>query len=216
VLVGDHLYAKSFAMLVRDNDRGVMETLARATVSMTEAEVLQLQLKRSGLISEADYVRIITQKTASFISACCRIGGLLGAVPPAQIEALTRYGLDIGIAFQISDDALDFTADQARLGKAIGADLREGKRTLPLIAMLERVPTAEAEQVRAALRRRTLDAAEIEDIRRLVLEHEGVDYARARAQAFAQAAKADLEAFGPSEERETLALVADFVVDRDR
>ncbi|HEX6209545.1 MAG TPA: polyprenyl synthetase family protein [Methylomirabilota bacterium] len=216
VLVGDHLYAKSFAMLVRDNDRGVMETLARATVSMTEAEVLQLQLKRSGLISEADYVRIITQKTASFISACCRIGGLLGAVPPAQIEALTRYGLDIGIAFQISDDALDFTADQARLGKAIGADLREGKRTLPLIAMLERVPTAEAEQVRAALRRRTLDAAEIEDIRRLVLEHEGVDYARARAQAFAQAAKADLEAFAPSEERETLALVADFVVDRDR
>jgi octaprenyl-diphosphate synthase len=216
VLVGDHLYAKSFAMLVRDNDRGVMETLARATVSMTEAEVFQLQLKRSGLTSESDYVRIITQKTASFMSACCRIGALLGAVPAAQIEALTRYGLDIGIAFQISDDALDFTADQARLGKAIGADLREGKRTLPLIAMLERVPTAEAEQVRAALRRRTLDAAEIEDIRRRVLEHEGVQYARARAQAFAQAAKADLEAFAPSEERETLALVADFVVDRDR
>jgi octaprenyl-diphosphate synthase len=216
VLVGDHLYAKSFAMLVRDNDRGVMETLARATVSMTEAEVFQLQLKRSGLTSEADYVRIITQKTASFISACCRIGALLGAVPPAQIEALTRYGLDVGIAFQISDDALDFTADQERLGKAIGADLREGKRTLPLIAMLERVPPAAAEQVRAALRRRTLDAAEIEDIRRLVLEHEGVDYARARAQAFARAAKADLETFGPSEEREVLALVADFVVDRDR
>ena len=216
VLVGDHLYSKSFAMLVRDNDRGVMETLARATVSMTEAEVFQLQLKRSGLTSEADYVRIITQKTASFMSACCRIGALLGAVAPAQTEALTRYGLDIGIAFQISDDALDFTADQARLGKAIGADLREGKRTLPLIAMLERVPTAEAEQVRAALRRRTLDAAEIDDIRRLVLEHDGVGYARARALAFAQAAKADLEAFAPSEERETLSLVADFVVDRDR
>jgi octaprenyl-diphosphate synthase len=216
VLVGDHLYSKSFAMLVRDNDRGVMETLARATVSMTEAEVFQLQLKRSGLISEADYVRIITQKTASFMSACCRIGALLGAVRPAQTEALARYGLDIGIAFQISDDALDFTADQARLGKAIGADLREGKRTLPLIAMLERVRPAQAEQVRAALRRRTLEAGEIEDIRRLVLEHDGVEYARTRAHAFAQAAKADLEAFGPSEERETLALVADFVVDRDR
>ncbi len=216
VLVGDHLYSKSFAMLVRDNDRAVMETLARSTVSMTEAEVFQLQLKRSGLISEADYVRIITQKTASFMSACCRIGALLGGVPTEQTEALTRYGLDIGIAFQISDDALDFTADQARLGKAIGADLREGKRTLPLIAMLERVPPDTAEQVRAALRRRTLNPAEIEDIRRLVLEHEGVEYARARAQAFAQAAKTDLEAFVPSEERETLSLVADFVVDRDR
>ena len=216
VLVGDHLYSKSFAMLVRDNDRGVMETLARATVSMTEAEVFQLQLKRSGLTSEADYTRIITQKTASFMSACCRIGALLGALPPEQTEALTRYGLDIGIAFQISDDALDFDADQDRLGKAIGADLREGKRTLPLIAMLERVPPMEAERVRALLRRRTLETAEIEDIRRLVLEAEGVEYARARAQAFAQAAKGDLEVFAPSEERETLSLVADFVVDRDR
>jgi octaprenyl-diphosphate synthase len=216
VLVGDHLYSKSFAMLVRDNDRGVMETLARSTVSMTEAEVFQLQLKRSGLTSEADYMRIITQKTASFMSACCRIGGLLGALPAARTEALTRYGLDIGIAFQISDDALDFTADQARLGKAIGADLREGKRTLPLIAMLERVTPAEAERVRALLRRRTLEAAEIEDIRRLVLDHAGVEYARARAHAYVQAAKSDLEAFAPSEEREILTLVADFVVDRDR
>jgi octaprenyl-diphosphate synthase len=216
VLVGDHLYSKSFAMLVRDNDRGVMETLARATVSMTEAEVFQLQLKRSGLTSEADYTRIITQKTASFMSACCRIGALLGALPSEQTEALTRYGLDIGIAFQISDDALDFDADQDRLGKAIGADLREGKRTLPLIAMLERVPPMEAERVRALLRRRMLETAEIEDIRRLVLEAEGVEYARARAQAFAQAAKGDLEVFAPSEERETLSLVADFVVDRDR
>ena len=216
VLVGDHLYSKSFALLVRDNDRGVMETLARSTVSMTEAEVFQLQLKRSGLTSEGDYLRIITQKTALFMSACCRIGALLGGLAAAQLEALTRYGLDIGIAFQISDDALDFTADEARLGKAIGADLREGKRTLPLIAMLERAPAADAERVRAALRRRTLEAAEIADIRRLVLEHEGVEYARARAQAFAQAAKGDLESFAPSEERETLSLVADFVVDRDR
>jgi octaprenyl-diphosphate synthase len=216
VLVGDHLYSKSFAMLVRDNDRGVMETLARSTVSMTEAEVFQLQLKRSGQTSEADYMRIITQKTASFMSACCRIGALLGAVPPEQTEALTRYGLDVGIAFQISDDALDFDADQARLGKAIGADLREGKRTLPLIAMLERVPLPEAERVRGLLRRRALEPADIEDIRRLVLEHDGVEYARARAHAFAQAAKADLEVFTPSEEHETLSLVADFVVDRDR
>jgi len=215
VLVGDHLYSKSFALLVRDNDRAIMETLARATVSMTEAEVYQLQLKRSGLTSEADYVRIITQKTASFMSACCRIGALLGGVEVRQLDALTRYGLDIGVAFQMSDDSLDFVADERRLGKAIAADLREGKRTLPLIAMLERVPPAEAERVRAVLRRRALDA-EIEEIRHLVLEHDGVEYARARAQSFAQAAKADLEAFAPCEERETLSLVADFVVDRDR
>ena len=216
VLVGDHLYSKSFAMLVRDNDRAVMETLARSTVSMTEAEVFQLELKRSGIMTEADYVRIITQKTASFMSACCRIGALLGGLPAVQIDALTRYGLDIGVAFQISDDSLDFVADQDRLGKAIGADLREGKRTLPLIAMLERATPAEAARVKSLLKRPGLDAEEVDEIRRYVVDHEGVEYALARAHEYARAAKADLEAFAPSEERETLALVADFVVDRDR
>ena len=216
VLVGDHLYSKSFAMLVRDNDRAVMETLARSTVSMTEAEVFQLQLKRSGVTSEADYVRIITQKTASFMSACCRIGGLLGGIPSRGLDALTRYGLDIGVAFQISDDSLDFVADQDRLGKAIGADLREGKRTLPLIATLARATPAIAARVRDLLARRVLGPEELEEIRRSVVEHEGVEYALERAHAWAQAAKADLAAFPPSEERETLTLIADFVVDRDR
>jgi octaprenyl-diphosphate synthase len=216
VLVGDHLYSKSFDLLVRDNDRAVMETLARATVSMTEAEVFQLERKRTGVTSESDYVRIITQKTASFISACCRIGGLLGGIPGEPLDALTRYGLDIGIAFQISDDSLDFVADQDRLGKAIGADLREGKRTLPLIAMLERATPAQADRVREMLRRRTLEPAEVDEIRRLVLEHDGVEYALERAHAYALAAKRDLQAFPPSEERDVLTLVADFVVDRDR
>jgi octaprenyl-diphosphate synthase len=216
VLVGDHLYAKSFAMLVRDNDRAIMETLARATVSMTEAEVFQLEKKRAGVTTEADYLRIITQKTASFMSACCRIGALLGGVGTDQVEALARYGLDVGVAFQISDDALDFVADQDRLGKAIGADVREGKRTLPLIATLGRATAGEAERVLTLLRRRTLPPAEIEEIRRLVLHHDGVDYALERAHAYGEAAKTDLTAFPPSEERETLALIADFVVDRDR
>jgi octaprenyl-diphosphate synthase len=216
VLVGDHLYSKSFAMLVRDNDRRVMETLARATVSMTEAEVFQLERKRSGVTGEADYLRIITQKTASFISACCRIGALLGGLAPPLVESLTRYGLSLGVAFQISDDALDFSADQDRLGKAIGSDLREGKRTLPLIAMLERADAADAEEVRALLRRRALGADELEDIRRLVIAHDGVEYARARAAEYAQAAKKDLAPFPASDERETLALIADFVVGRDR
>jgi octaprenyl-diphosphate synthase len=193
-----------------------METLARSTVSMTEAEVFQLQLKRSGVTTEADYLRIISQKTASFISACCRIGALLGGLPAGQVDALTQYGMDIGVAFQISDDSLDFVANQDRLGKAIGADLREGKRTLPLIAMLARVTPAEAERVKGLLKRQALGAEEVDEIRRYVVEHEGVEYAMAQAHEYARAAKAALTVFAPSEERETLALIADFVVDRDR
>jgi octaprenyl-diphosphate synthase len=216
VLVGDHLYSKSFAMMVRDGDPGVLDTLARATVSMTEAEVFQLERKRSGTTTEADYLRIITQKTASFISACCRIGGLLARPSPERLDALTRYGLDIGIAFQISDDSLDFVADEARLGKAIGADLREGKRTLPLIATLDRASAGERERIQGILKRPHPETADIEEIRRLVEKHEGVEYALSRAHAYAQTAKSDLAPFADSEDKETLLLIADFVVDRDR
>ena len=215
VLVGDHLYSKSFALMVEDGDAQVLETLARATVSMTEAEVFQLERKRGGVTGEADYLRIITQKTASFMSACCRIGALLGRCGPEQVEGLTRYGLDIGIAFQMSDDSLDFVADQARLGKAIGADLREGKRTLPLITTLERAAPRERERIQTLLKSHALDPGEIEEIRRLVVHYEGAEHALARAHNYAQRAKRALDAFEDSEDKETLSLIADFVVDRD-
>jgi octaprenyl-diphosphate synthase len=216
VLVGDHLYAKSFALLVHDNDPGVMETLARATVSMTEAEVFQLEKKRGGQANEVDYLRIITQKTASFFSACCRIGALLGQCDRVRLDALTRFGLRVGVAFQISDDSLDFVADQVRLGKAVGADLREGKRTLPLIVTLDRADRNERERMLALLRERALEPEGVEEIRRLVVKHDGVEYALDRAREYAQGAKEDLAAFPLSEERETLSLIADYVVDRDR
>src|SRR3989442_9255275 len=172
ILVGDHLYSKSFALMVQDGDARVLETLARATVSMTEAEVFQLERKRSGATGEPDYLRIITQKTASFMSAYCRIGALLGRCDALQVEGLTRYGLDIGIAFQISDDSLDFVADQARLGKVIGADLKEGKRTLPLITTLERAAPLERERIQTLLKSHALGSAETEAIRRVVVKYE--------------------------------------------
>ena len=201
---------------MRDNDRSVMETLARPTVSMTEAEVFQLELKRSGSATEADYLRIITQKTASFISACCRIGALLGQADPEQVEALTRYGLDVGVAFQISDDSLDFVADQVRLGKAVGADLKEGKRTLPLIRTLEQANATDRERILSLLARHELDGDEVREIRELVIKYDGIEYALGRARAYAGAAKDDVGCLPPSEERETLGLIAEYVADRDR
>lgn len=216
VLVGDHLYSKSFSLLVRDNDRAVMETLARATVSMTEAEVFQLERKRERATTEVDYLRIITQKTASFMSACCRIGALLGNGAPWQVEALTRYGLAVGVAFQIVDDSLDFVADQVRLGKAVGSDLRDGKRTLPLIVALDRAADGDGERIQSILLSPALGEAEIDAIRRLVLKYDGIEYALGQAQRYAQAAKNDLSEFPDSEQKEALALIADYVVDRDR
>ena len=216
ILVGDHLYSKSFALMVQDGDPRVLETLARATVSMTEAEVFQLERKRSGVTGEADYLRIITQKTASFMSACCRIGALLGRADSEQVEGLTRYGLYIGIAFQISDDSLDFVADQVRLGKAVGADLKEGKRTLPLVATLQRATPAERDRIQSVLKRHAAGPGEFEEIRLLVERYGGVEYAQARAQDYARSAKEALAAFPDGEDKDTLLLVADYVVDRDK
>ncbi len=223
ILVGDHLYSRCMALLVADGDLGVMESLATAMVSMTEAEVFQLERKRDAGLTEVDYLRIIRQKTATFMSACCRIGGVLGRLDPASIEALAAFGEGLGIAFQIIDDSLDFEADEARFGKAIGTDLREGKRTLPLIATLERATPAEQARILEALGRSARpepDSARAErdvaDVHRLVKMYDGVGYAVARAAAYAREATERLDRFPPSGEREVLRLIAEYVIQRDR
>jgi octaprenyl-diphosphate synthase len=216
VLVGDHLYSRCMSLLVADGDLRVMETLAAAMVSMTEAEVFQLERKRAGELTEADYLRIIRQKTATFMSACCRIGGLVSGLAPPEVEALAAYGERLGIAFQIIDDSLDFDADEARLGKAVGSDLREGKRTLPLIATLERATREEREQILATLTSPDSTETDLAEVHRLVKVYDGVGYAVARAAEYATAGAGQLGRFPATEAREVLGLVAEYVIQRDR
>jgi octaprenyl-diphosphate synthase len=208
---------------VADGDLAVMDALASAMVSMTEAEVFQLEKKRDGQLTEADYLRIIRQKTATFMSACCRIGGLVAGLGPGGVDALAAYGERLGIAFQIIDDSLDFDADEARLGKAIGADLREGKRTLPLIATLGRATPEERARILEVLARPRAAAGdarpserEVAEIHRLVKVYDGVGYAVGRAGAYAAEATARLAEFPASEERQVLGLIAEYVIHRDR
>jgi octaprenyl-diphosphate synthase len=215
VLVGDHLYSRCMALLVADGDLRVMDALASAMVSMTEAEVFQLERKRDGRLGEADYLRIVRQKTATFMSACCRIGGLTGRLPTDLVEALAAYGEHLGIAFQIIDDSLDFDADEARLGKAIGADLREGKRTLPLIVTLERATPRERARILAALAAAGSDERDATEVHRLVKMYDGVGYAISRAAAYVEEALARLGQVPAGEERDALALIADYVIRRD-
>jgi octaprenyl-diphosphate synthase len=205
------------ALLVADGDLAVMEALASAMVLMTEAEVFQLEQKRAGDLLEADYLRIIRQKTATFMSACCRIGGLTGHLAPSEVDALAAYGEGVGVAFQIIDDALDFDADEARLGKAVGTDLREGKRTLPLIATLERVTIEERDRIVAALARpAAVTEADLAEIHRLVKVYDGVGYAVRRASVYAAEGVARLTSLPAGEVREVLTLIAEYVIHRDR
>ena len=216
VLVGDHFYSRCMALLVRDGDLAVMDALAGAMVSMTEAEVFQLERKRAGELSETDYLRIIRQKTATFMSACCRIGGLAGALDAAAVEALATYGERIGIAFQIIDDSLDFAADPTRLGKAIGHDLLEGKRTLPLIVTLDRATDDERTRILETLGRPGLQETDVAEVHRLVKVYDGVGYSVARASAYAETGIAALDRLPGSPGREILTLIAEYVIHRDR
>jgi octaprenyl-diphosphate synthase len=216
LLVGDHFYSRCMALLVRDGDLAVMDALAAAMVSMTEAEVFQLERKRAGELSEADYLRIIRQKTATFMSACCRIGGLAGGLAAEAVEALATYGEQIGIAFQIIDDSLDFAADPTRLGKAIGHDLLEGKRTLPLIVTLDRATDGERARILETLGRPGLPETDVAEVHRLVKVYDGVGYSVSRALAYAKTGIAALDRLPDSPGRRILAQIAEYVIHRDR
>jgi octaprenyl-diphosphate synthase len=193
-----------------------MDALASAMVSMTEAEVFQLAQKRAGELSEADYLRIIRQKTATFMSACCRLGGLASGLDAEAVEALGTYGEQIGIAFQIIDDSLDFDADPVRLGKAIGHDLREGKRTLPLIVTLDRATADERARILETLGRPGVLEADVAEVHRLVKVYDGVGYAVGRASVYAVTGVAALDRLPASAAREILTLIAEYVIHRDR
>jgi octaprenyl-diphosphate synthase len=166
-------------------------------------------------ISEDEHFDIIRRKTAYLFGGCAQIGGVLGAVSKEQEVALREYGVCLGMAFQLVDDLLDFTADQVVLGKPIGGDLREGKVTLPIIYLLQRAPEADP-IVRRTVAERSIAPDDWREIRRMLVEHRAVDAAYEKATEFAQAAKGHLAAFPPSPERDALLALPEFVLSRDR
>ncbi len=133
VLVGDFLFARAFELMVSSGSLHVLHILASASSLIAEGEVLQLASTRNLLTTEEHYLAVIRGKTAGLFAAACQVGGALAGIAPAAEQALADFGMQLGIAFQLTDDALDYTADEAQLGKSIGDDFREGKVTLPVI-----------------------------------------------------------------------------------
>ncbi len=138
VLLGDYLYIKSMALALTHDTLDIVRLLCDVTLRMIEGELYQLTKNGDADITEEEHFDIIRRKTAYLFSGSAQIGGMLGAITQEQQEALREYGFNLGITFQLVDDLLDFTGDAVALGKPIGADLREGKMTLPLIHLLER------------------------------------------------------------------------------
>jgi octaprenyl-diphosphate synthase len=216
VLLGDYLYIKSMALALTYDRLDIVRVLCDVTLRMIEGELYQLTKNGDAAITEEEHFDIIRRKTAYLFGGSVQIGGMLGRVSPEQEQALQEYGFNLGIAFQLVDDLLDFTGDLATVGKPLGADLREGKMTLPLIHLLQQ-GTGRGEQiVRGVIESRTATEEQWSELLRLLKEHRSIEYARRRAVEYAERAKKPLDAFPPSSERDALLTLPDFVLSRDR
>lgn len=215
VLVGDFLYSRAIQTVVADGDIRILRALADAIVAMTQGEVLQLEFLHDLKISEADYLQIVTNKTAALMSAACRVGALAAGAPPALVEALAAFGLNLGVGFQLVDDALDYCAREERLGKPVGSDFREGKITYPVIHLMR---TASVED-RAVLERLPSRVSggdgDLAPLHALVERYKAVHATMRVVDDYLNRARRDLRAVPDSPACRALHRLVDFVRERD-
>lgn len=216
VLLGDYLYIKSMAMALMHDTLELVRVLCDVTLRMIEGELYQLTKNGDAGITEDEHLEIIRRKTAYLFGGCAQIGGMLGTITREQEEALRDYGFNLGVAFQLVDDLLDFTGDAKALGKPIGADLREGKMTLPLIHLLSQGHVRGEAIVREIMTGRDASEEQWSELLGILREHRSIDYAERRAVEYAERAKKTLYTFPPSAERDALLALPDYVLQRDR
>ena len=216
VLLGDYLYIKSMAMALTQDSLEIIRLLCDVTLRMIEGELYQLTKTGDVDITEEEHFEIIRRKTAFLFGGCAQIGGMLGGMTPEREHALRDYGFNLGVAFQLVDDLLDYTADQIALGKPIGGDLREGKVTLPVILLLQRGGEDADRLIRTVVQERAVSPEQWREILALLREHRATELAYERAVEYATRAKACLNVFPPSRERDALLALPDYVLARDR
>lgn len=212
VIMGDYLYSRAIIELVALDDLEPLRVFARVTNEMTIGEMRQLEAHDKLAYGETEYDQLIRAKTASLLSGACEVGALRAA--PAQREALARFGMRLGMAFQIADDLLDYTEGEAVTGKPSGLDLREHKVTLPLIAALDAMAAADRRLVGELMTTPTPEDGLVAEVIRLVAARGGLDYARRRALELAQQAEAELDNLPPSAARDALRDSIAYAVER--
>jgi octaprenyl-diphosphate synthase len=229
VLMGDFLLARASTMIVEDGDLEILWVFSDTIRRMAEGEILQMQKSFDPEISEGHYFQVIDRKSAVLLSAACQAGAILGGVTRAEQRHIVNFGREVGLAFQLRDDALDYTAAAEELGKSAHADVREGKVTLPLLLTLKRCAPAEREQIvgilKAASRRaadagglgsleETLPDEELQPLLDLVTRYHGVEDTLRRAREHADHARRELDPFPAGSSKEALLEAADFAVAR--
>jgi octaprenyl-diphosphate synthase len=215
ILVGDFLYAKAMALVVDDGDPQILKEITRVTMTMTEGQVMETLRIGDTSLTGAEYRQIIRQKTAALFGACSYIGGVLGGLPAERSEGLRRFGITFGSAFQLVDDALDFTGKEQRLGKPVGSDLREGKVTLPVIITLQHASPDEAAIIDRFVRGDDRSPEAFQDIVALIQKYNGIEYALREAEGFVEQAELELQGFADGPAYDLLMELADFIVKRE-
>jgi octaprenyl-diphosphate synthase len=215
VLAGDWLYMQAFQIALRERNFHVLDVLIGLTQDMVEGELLQLDRLRRIDVTEADYMELVERKTASLFSVCSRIGAVMAGGDDAVESRLGEFGWNLGMAFQLVDDVLDFTSREKILGKPVGNDLREGKVTLPLIYSLEDADGDERRLVETVLADGNYDQVPFRNILQILHNHRGVERAMNRAQSFTDRARAVISGFPESPYQRALVAVTELVTERD-
>jgi octaprenyl-diphosphate synthase len=212
VLVGDFLFTKCFTRMVESRNWEILHTISRATTIMAEGELEELVRTNDLSLTEEGYLSIIARKTAYLISAATQIGAILSKVSEEKEEALTKFGMDVGIAFQLIDDNLDYTSKKS--GKKIGIDLQEGKITLPLISTLRSCNEDERNFIQETVNSHPITKRVFSRVVEIIDRNQGVQYTREKAQGYVERAKGHLHLFPNSKEKEALNALADYVLER--
>lgn len=215
VLVGDFLYTKSFELMAEDGNPEILRAISKATTALSEGEILEI-LRTSDIDTTADeYFEVIGNKTAALFSAACEVGAILGKTDSSKRLALKKYGYDLGVAFQLKDDILDYMSFDNVLGKQVGTDLKEGKVTLPLIYALKQTTKRERSALKKIIEKTTFVEKDFERVRNLILKYGGIEYTSAVMTQYTESAKGYLGIIEPSEYRAALFVLTDYMLKRE-
>ncbi len=212
VLVGDFLFTKCFSRMVESNNWRILHTISEATTIIAEGELEELIRTNDLSLTEEKYLSIIARKTAHLISAATQIGAILGNAPEEREEALAKFGMDVGIAFQLIDDNLDYISQKS--GKKIGIDLQEGKITLPLIFTLKNCDPGEKALIQETVNAQPITKKAFFRVLEIIERYRGVQYTQEKAREYVERAKESLQLFPNSREKNALCTLADFVLER--
>jgi len=214
VLVGDYLFSKSFSIMVEDGDLDILRVISSATTMIAQGEVMQLVTMSDLDLTEERYIEVVKNKTAVLLATACRAGAILGKASGESELALRDFGMELGIAFQLIDDTLDYISSEEQFGKSIGHDLDEGKVTLPLIHTLKQCSGAERDEIAGVLVSETLEDSAFQRVISLVHSYGGIEYTVLKAREYVARGKSRLDHFPDSPGKEALRSLADYVVTR--